>query len=79
MNSKERLKKVFVEALELPADLEVETLEYRKCAQWDSVGHMRMIAALEMEFDVLLETDQILDLSSFTKGLEILQAHGVAG
>jgi acyl carrier protein len=77
MNTHDRLKFVFAKAFELPPDTAVETLEYRRHAGWDSVGHMRMIAALESEFGVLLETEQILDLSSFTRGLEILKSHGV--
>jgi acyl carrier protein len=77
MNTRERLKNVFVRALEIQPDIEIEKLEYRGYAGWDSVGHMRMIAALESEFSVLLETEQILDLNSFNRGLEILRAHGI--
>ena len=77
MNVNARLKNVFVQALETSPDVEIEKLEYRAYPGWDSVGHMRMIAALETEFGVLLETEQILDLNSFNRGLEILKAHGI--
>jgi acyl carrier protein len=39
---------------------------------------MRLIAALETEFDIMLETDDVLDLSSFAKGLDILGKYGVS-
>ena len=77
MNKSERLRNVFVRALDIPPGIEIERLEYRRYTGWDSVGHMRMIAALETEFGILLETEQILDLNSFNRGLEILKAHGI--
>ncbi len=71
------LVRVFRESLDLPQDAEVQGLEYRGISQWDSVGHMRVIAAIEEEFDVMLETDDILDMSDFQKALDILAKNGV--
>lgn len=76
MTIESRLVRVFRDSLELPADCDVPSLTYRSVPQWDSVGHMRLVAALEGEFDVLLETEQIIDLSSFPKALDILARHG---
>ena len=44
---------------------------------WDSVGHMTLIAALEDTFDIMMETDDIVDFSSFEKGKEILEKYGI--
>jgi len=77
MTPHERLIKVFTQALEIPEGTSIETLEYRGSRGWDSVGHMRLVAALETEFGLLLETEQILDFSSFQHGLGILKAHGI--
>lgn len=72
-----RLIEVFREALTVPPDVDITTLAYRSITQWDSVGHMQLVAAIETAFDVMLETDQVIDLSSFDKALEILTAHGI--
>jgi acyl carrier protein len=77
MPVRERLKKVFHDALGVSGDTDVEKLSYHGVPAWDSVGHMRLIAALETEFNVLLTTEQILDFSSFDQGLETLNGHGV--
>lgn len=77
MTVADTLARVFRESLDLLQDAEVEGLEYRGISQWDSVGHMRLIAAIESEFDVMLETDDILDMSDFQKALEILAKNGV--
>ena len=34
---------------------------------------MSLTAALEDAFDIMLETDDIIDLSSYEKGIEILK------
>ena len=52
-------------------------LAYNSIKQWDSVGHMTLIAALETEFNVMLDTDEIIALSSVGVAKTILQKHGV--
>jgi acyl carrier protein len=73
----DRLRGVFVDALELPEGVDVENLKYRDIAQWDSLGHMTLVAAIEEEFDVVLETEQVIDMSSFKVGLDMLRSMGV--
>lgn len=57
---------------------ETEGLKYQGIEAWDSVGHMGLIAALEEAFDIMLETDDIIDLSSFEKGKEILAKYNIS-
>lgn len=73
----DRLRTVFVETLELPADTDVENLKYRDIEQWDSLGHMTLVTAIEDEFGVQLETEQVIDLSSFKVALDMLRGLGV--
>ena len=73
----DRLRTVFVEALELPEHTDVEALKYRDIEQWDSLGHMTLVAAIEDEFGVQLETEQVIDLSSFKVALDMLRGFGV--
>lgn len=77
MTVTERLEAVFRQALGLPEGTDPKPLTYQDCAAWDSVAHMRLVAALETAFDVLLTTEQILDFSSFAQGLALLEQHGV--
>lgn len=77
MSNLEKLAQCFRETLELPEGASVEALAYQKHPSWDSVAHMRLIAALETVFDIMLETDQILDMSSFDKAKEIVASHGI--
>jgi acyl carrier protein len=79
MSLEDRLRAVFVAALDLEQDTAVGALKYRDIEAWDSVGHMALVAAIEDEFDVQLDTDQVIDMSSFTVALEMLRGMGVDG
>lgn len=73
----DRLKNLFVEVLELPGDVDVESLKYRDISQWDSLGHMSLVAAIEDEFDVQLDTEQVIGMSSFKVAVDMLKDLGV--
>lgn len=76
MSNQEKYINVFVESFGITTS-EVEGLEYQSIASWDSVGHMVMIAALEETFEIMVDTDDIIDFSSFEKGKEILAKYDV--
>jgi acyl carrier protein len=52
-------------------------LEYQSIEAWDSVGHMSLIVSLEDAFGISFEMDDILDFSSYSKGIEILRKYSV--
>lgn len=54
-----------------------DQLVYQSVPAWDSVGHMGMIAALEEAFNIVIETDDIVDFSSYAKGMDIVRKYGV--
>ena len=71
MTNLEKYNQAFVEALEI-SEAQLPGLEYQGIEQWDSVGHMGLVATLEDAFDIMMDTDDIIDLSSYEKGKEIL-------
>ncbi|MCS7482203.1 acyl carrier protein [Umezawaea endophytica] len=76
MDLQQRLRSTFVEALGLGEGVDVENLKYREIEEWDSVGHMALVAAIEDEFDVQFDTDQVIDMSSFKVALDMLRVLG---
>jgi acyl carrier protein len=72
-----RLREAFTSALELAPDADHEALAYRETPTWDSVAHMQLIVAIEGVFDVMLETEEVLALSSFPEARNILRKHGI--
>lgn len=72
MSNLEKYVNAFVAGLEINLNQVNSDLEYQSVAEWDSVGHMGLIAELEDAFDIMMETDDIIDFNSFEKGKEIL-------
>ena len=54
-----------------------EKIEYNEIPEWDSIGHMTLISELEEGFKITIETDDIIDFSSFKKGIELLKKYKI--
>ena len=74
MSNLEKYKNVFIESLSLKSETFSEEIKYNDVAEWDSIGHMTLMSALEEEFKITLETDDIIDFSSYKKGIELLNS-----
>ncbi|MFY9655515.1 MAG: acyl carrier protein [Methylocystis sp.] len=68
----EKVEAVFKEVLKVDPRQNREALIYNQIPGWDSVAHMTLVSGLEEAFDCMLEMDDILDLSSYDKALEIM-------
>lgn len=71
MTNLEKYNKAFMETFEITEDKLAE-LKYQDIEAWDSVGHMTLVAALEDAFDIMMDTDDIIDFNSYEKGKELL-------
>ena len=77
MLKKEKYKELFKNALNIKDGTVIKELKYNDIEEWDSIGHMSLISALEEEFKISLDTDDIVNFSSFKKGIEILKKYKV--
>lgn len=76
MTNLEKYTEAFTSTFDINAN-QTSGLKYQDIEAWDSVGHMGLIAALEDSFGILIDADDIVDLSSFEKGQEILKKYNV--
>ena len=77
MSNVEKYKKAFVEGLSINLKNLKDNLKYNDIPEWDSIGHMTLISNLEDVFSINIETDDIVDFSSYKKGIEILKKYKV--
>jgi acyl carrier protein len=73
-----RVLKAFREALELDGEVDPASLVYRDHPKWTSMAHMTLIAILEADFYAMLETDEVLGMSSFDKAVETMRKYDAA-
>lgn len=76
MPNNEIYNKVFTDSLKVSSD-KLNSLIYRSVSSWDSVGHMVLIASMEEAFNIMIDTEDILDFSSYEKGKQILKKYDV--
>ena len=67
----------FVESFGIP-ESQLSVLKYQDIIEWDSVGHMGLMANLEEVFKIEMEIDDIIDFSSYNKGKEILSKYNIS-
>jgi acyl carrier protein len=73
---KAKVDAAFREAFGIDETVDHTTFVYNASAGWDSVGHMALVAALEKQFDCILDMEDILDMSSYEKALQIMAKYG---
>ena len=77
MDNINKYDSVFIEVFSVSKDQLNGDLKYNSIQEWDSVGHMGMIAGLEDTFDIVMDMDDIIDFSSYEVGKNILKKYDV--
>ena len=75
MTVRDRVYSAFKESFDLDDGTNTSLLVYQAYPAWTSIGHMILVAALESEFDTMLETDDILEMSNFDKTVSIMSKY----
>jgi len=78
MKSKNKYIEIFIKSLSIDKKNFNEKLKYNDIPEWDSIGHMTLMSELEDGFNISIDTDDIIDFSSFKKGIQILKKYKVS-
>ena len=77
MSNKQKYQDIFIKSLSIDGKQFNKNLKYNEIPEWDSIGHMTLISGLEEGFSISVETDDVVDFSSFKKGIEILKKYNI--
>ena len=77
MSNKEKYIECFVESLDIDKKEVNYRLVYESIPEWDSIGHMTLISALEDKFKISIDTDDVVDFSGYDKGIKILKKYKI--
>ena len=75
--NKKKYNLAFMTAFEINSEALGPDLKYESIEEWDSIGHMGLIAELEDSFDISMEMDDIIDFSSYEKGIELMKKYDI--
>lgn len=76
MTNLEKYNQAFTECFGVSTD-GIEKLTYQGISEWDSVGHMQLITAIEDAFDIMFDTEEIIDFNSYETGKLFMKNHDV--
>ena len=77
MKNKQKYIDIFISSLSIDKKKFNENLKYNDIPEWDSIAHMTLISGLEDAFKISINTDDIIDFSSFKKGIKILKKYNI--
>ena len=77
MSNKHKYQDIFIKSLSINNNKFSENIKYNEIPEWDSIGHMTLMSGLEEGFGISMDTDDIVDFSSFKKGIEILKKYKI--
>ena len=77
MSNKHKYQDIFIKSLSINSNKFNENIKYNEIPEWDSIGHMTLMSGLEEGFGITMDTDDIVDFSSFKKGIEILKKYNI--
>ena len=78
MKNKNRYIEIFIKSFSIDKKKFNEKIKYNDIPEWDSIGHMTLMSDLEGGFNISIETDDIIDFSSFKKGIQILKKYKIS-
>ena len=77
MKNLDLYNKAFIDTFSID-NKKLPALEFNQIEKWDSIGHMSLISELEEKFKITIETDDVVDFSSYKKGKEILKKYKIS-
>lgn len=77
MNFSDRIRATIAATLKVPPEAITATLRDEDLPEWDSMGHVNLMMALEQTFDLYLEVEDFETLKSVPAILDFMAKHGV--
>jgi len=78
MNNIEKYNQIFMNVLEVKQDDLNDELTFVALERWDSLAHITLITELEDIFEIIFETQDILNFGSYENGKILLEKYGVS-
>lgn len=77
MGNLEKYNNAFVEVFGAKAEELNDNYGKETVAEWDSVHQLSLIAQMEEAFDIMFDPEDIMEMTSYAKGKELLAKYDV--
>lgn len=77
MTNKEKYDNIYVEVFGVDPSILNDSFGKDTIELWDSVHQLNIVNLAEDTFDIMLDPEQIMEFTSYPKGIEILKTQGI--
>lgn len=77
MNNLEKYNKVFEEIFEVPTSELNEDFNLENIDKWDSITQLSLVSEMEEVFDIMMDSDDILNFKSYNDGKIIIEKYDI--
>ena len=77
MTNKDKYNNIFIEVFGVDSFELNENFGKNTVSSWDSVHQLNLVNLAEDAFDIMLDPEQIMEFTSYPKGIEILKSQGI--
>lgn len=77
MGNLEKYNKAFIEVFGAKSEDLNDSYGKETVAEWDSVHQLSLIAQFEEAFDIMFDPEDIMEMTSYAKGKELLAKYDV--
>lgn len=77
MTNREKYNQAFIEVFGVEESALTNNFAKETVESWDSVHQLNIIALLEESFDIMFDPEDIMELTSYEKGLELVAKYDV--
>lgn len=77
MENLEKYNAVFMDVFEVEATSLNESFTSLNVDNWDSISQLHLVSSIEDTFDIMFDTEDILEFKSFEKGKIILKKYDI--
>ena len=78
MSNLEKYKQIFIKVFDVKEDELNANFKFGDVERWDSLAHITLITELEDTFNIMFETEDILNFGSYENGKKLLKKYGIA-
>lgn len=77
MENLEKYNAVFMDVFEVEATSLNESFTSLNVDNWDSISQLHLVSSIEDTFDIMFDTEDILEFKSFEIGKKILEKYNI--
>lgn len=77
MSTLEKYNSVFAKAFNVEVAVLNDDFNSTSVDKWDSITQLALVTAMEDEFDIMMDTEDILGFNSYVTGKDIVSKYGV--